>query len=130
VFEEFAGNVAPEQNAGYRATHDFIERHVQSLGECRARNLYLRRDKYRHQAEIVAFHETHGYAVKWGPFQKDIDTTLAADLQDDAARDAFDVCVVITGDADFIAPLAKVRERGKENHVLSMKGTYRGAALN
>lgn len=129
VYDEFAQDLPITRHAGYTATLEFINRYVGSLGSCTAKNLYLTNGKYGNQKDIVGFHEAGGYRVKFGPFRKDTDTTMAADLLDDASRDAFDVSVVITGDSDFIAPLGKVKERGKQIHVLCMKGTYRSDGI-
>ena len=104
----------------------FIEEYCSKLGKITIKNLYLKKGKYSEEEEIVKTHKKeYSFKVVFGPEKKDIDTVMTSDIMEDASKNIFDICVIISGDTDFVAPLEKIKKRKKEIHVLCNRGTYR-----
>jgi len=104
----------------------FIEDYCLKLGKIVIKKLYLKKGKYRNDNKIVETHQKeYSYEVVFGPFKKDIDTLMASDFMEDASKNIFDICVIISGDTDFVAPIKKVLNRKKQVHVICNSGTYR-----
>ncbi|MCL2825081.1 MAG: NYN domain-containing protein, partial [Polyangiaceae bacterium] len=57
--------------------------------------------------------------------EKGVDTTMVADMLRSAALDAFDIMVLLSGDADYASAIESVREIGKKAFV----ATWGGAGL-
>lgn len=55
--------------------------------------------------------------------QKQIDTSLVADMTEDAILDRFDTAVLVSGDADMIPAVEKVRACGKNVEIASFRGS-------
>lgn len=105
---------------------EFIEDYCKKLGKITIKNLYLKEGKYNDEENILQLHKNkYNYQIKFGEYNKDIDTLMASDFMDDSIKDNFDICVIISGDTDFVPPITKIRERAKEVHVLCNMGTYR-----
>ena len=110
----------------YKIQIDFIEDYCSKLGKIEIKNMYLKKGKYEVENKIVKTHrEEYSYEIKFGPYEKDIDTLMGSDFMDDSNRNIIDICVVISGDTDFVAPIEKVINRKKLVHVLCNSGTYR-----
>ncbi len=105
---------------------NFIEDYCLRLGKITLKNLYLKKGKYRNETKIVETHQKeYSYKVVFGPYKKDIDTLMASDFMEDASKNVFDICVIISGDTDFVAPIEKVLGRKKQVYVICNNGTYR-----
>ena len=104
----------------------FIECYCSDLGKIMIKNLYLKKGKYRNENKIVDIHQKeYFYKVVFGPYKKDIDTLMASDFMEDASKNIVDICVIISGDTDFAAPIEKVLNRKKQVHVICNNGAYR-----
>ncbi|MBA7690028.1 Chaperone protein DnaJ [subsurface metagenome] len=105
---------------------NFIEDYCLKLGKITIKNLYLKGGKYRNENKIVETHQKeYSYKVVFGPYKKDIDTLMASDFMENASKNVVDICVIISGDTDFVAPIEKVLNRKKLVHVLCNSGTFR-----
>ncbi len=110
----------------YNYQIDFIEDYCPKLGKIVIKNLYLKEGKYKDENKIVETHQKeYSYEIIFGPYKKDIDTKMSSDFMDDSSNDIIDICIVISGDTDFAAPIEKVLNRRKLVHVLCNRGTYR-----
>ncbi len=110
----------------YKKQIDFIEDYCSKLGKIEIKKLYLKKGKYKNENEIVEIHrKEYSYEIIFGPYKKDIDTLMVSDFMDDSSKKIIDICVVISGDTDFAAPIERVRKRKKIVHVLCNSGTYR-----
>lgn len=110
----------------YKIQIDFIEDYCSKLGKIEIKNLYLKEGKYEDENKIVEIHQKeYSYEIRFGPYKKDIDTLMGSDFMDDSSKNIIDICVVISGDTDFVAPIEKVLNRKKLVHVLCNSGTYR-----
>jgi len=104
----------------------FIEEQCLKLGKITIKNLYLKKGKYSDEEEIVKTHKKeYSYKVVFGPDKKDIDTLMTSDIMEDAMKNIFDICVIISGDTDFVAPIEKIKKLKKKVHVLCNRETYR-----
>jgi len=103
----------------------FIEEYCLKLGKITIKNLYLKKGKYSDEEEIVKTHKKkYSYKVVFGPEKKDIDTLMTSDIMEDASKNIFDICEIISGDTDFVAPIEKIVKK-KQVHVLCNRETYR-----
>lgn len=103
----------------------FIEESCLKLGKITIKNLYLKKGKYSDEEQIVKTHKKeYSYKVVFGPEKKDIDTLMTSDIMEDASKNIFDICVIISGDTDFVAPIEKIVKK-KQVHVLCNRETYR-----
>ena len=110
----------------YKIQIDFIEDYCSKLGKIVIKNLYLKKGKYKDEDKIVETHQKeYSFEIKFGPYKKDIDTKMGSDFMDDSIKNIIDICVVILGDTDFVAPIEKGLNRKKLLHVLCNSGTYR-----
>jgi uncharacterized LabA/DUF88 family protein len=55
--------------------------------------------------------------------EKGVDVALATDVLSMAWEDAFDVAVLISGDADYVGAVGKVLSKGKNVEVMAFRGT-------
>lgn len=55
--------------------------------------------------------------------EKGVDVALATDVLSMAWEDAFDVAVLISGDADYAGAVGKVLSKGKNVEVMAFRGT-------
>ena len=58
--------------------------------------------------------KTDGYAIVWKNEEKRSDVNLATEMMADVYRDAADVFVLVSGDADLAAPLCFIRHVAKK----------------
>ena len=110
----------------YKIQIDFIEDYCLKLGKIEIKKLYLKEGKYKDENKIVETHQKeYSYDIIFGPYKKDIDTLMVSDFMDDSSKKIIDICVVISGDTDFAAPIERVLNRKKIVHVLCNSRTYR-----
>jgi len=99
----------------YKNQIDFIEDYCSKLGKIEIKNLYLMEGKYKDENKIVETHQKeYSYEIIFGPYKKDIDTLMVSDFMDDSSKNIIDICVVISGDTDFVAPIERVLKRKKK----------------
>lgn len=55
--------------------------------------------------------------------EKEVDTTMVANMVQMAAQDSFDTLVLMSGDADFSSAIKAVRQLGKQAYIASWGGT-------
>ena len=117
---------ANNDNKEYKIQINFIENYCKELGKIKVKNLYLKKGKYSNEDEIIQTHKNNYlYDIIVGPIKKDIDTLMTSDIVEDGSRNLFDICVIISGDTDFIAPIKKLINMKKEVYVLCNSNTYR-----
>jgi len=103
-----------------------IEEYCSKLGKITIKNLYLKKGKYSDEEQIVKTHKKeYSFKVVFGPEKKDIDTVMTSDIMEDASKNIFDICVIISGDTDFVPPLEKIKKKKKKVHVLCNRGKNR-----
>lgn len=82
------------------------------------RGFYVRRfPRWRHTDVCKKCGEEHHYT-----HEKQVDTSIVADMVKGAAIDAYDVAILLSGDADFIPAIEVVNSLGKQVYVATWNG--------
>ena len=84
---------------------------------------YYGSEKGSKQTRFAKVRNAFNFQLNQFRFEKQVDVALAVDMLDNAWRDLYDICVLISGDQDFIPAIKKIKYLDKQVEVVSFENS-------